>query len=99
MQCMRMPRRAVNPNMPWKIFLPGATGAVATVRNGSNFPAIWEINVPMIAAKYAGFNLAPEDEVERRGNARSQYEADLSRSSIPSLTNPRSTPAIARTDC
>src|SRR6266403_2012870 len=43
--------------------------------------------------------LDSNDEVERRGVAPSTNEADLSESSISSLTRRRRSPAIARTVC
>jgi hypothetical protein len=39
------------------------------------------------------------DEVERRGGAPTPNEGTLSNSSIPSLSQRRRNPAIARTDC
>ena len=46
-----------------------------------------------------GIITASNDEVERRGVALPTNEADLSRSSIPSLAQRRRGPVIARTDC
>src|SRR5258708_19014232 len=43
--------------------------------------------------------MSSNDEVERRGNAPTSIEADLSQSSTASLSQRRCGPAIARTDC
>ena len=60
--------------------------------------ALRETNIS-IRESCAHPQMSSNDEVERRGVAPAQNEADLSQSSIPSLAHRRYDPAIARTDC